>query len=56
MPGWGNWPRRSGEPRTGVRWSSALRDDHPASMDDLLRCYRDETARARAFVRTSAAW
>ncbi len=22
---------------------SALRDDHPASMDDLLRCYRDET-------------
>ena len=33
---------------------SALRDDHPASMDDLLRCYRDETARARAFVRDSA--
>ena len=22
---------------------SRLRDDHPASMDDLLRCYRDET-------------
>ena len=32
---------------------SGLRDDHPASMDDLLRCYREETARARAFVRES---
>jgi len=30
-----------------------LRDDHPASMDELLRCYREETDRARAFVRTS---
>jgi uncharacterized protein (DUF885 family) len=30
---------------------SGLRDDHPASMDDLLRCYREETARARQFVR-----
>jgi hypothetical protein len=32
---------------------SGLRDDHPVSMDDLLRCYRDETARARAFVRAT---
>jgi len=32
---------------------SGLRDDHPGSMQDLLRCYRDETARARAFVRES---
>ena len=32
---------------------SGLRDDHPSSMEDLLRCYRDETARARAFVRES---
>ena len=32
---------------------SGLRDDHPSSMDDLLRCYREETARARAFVRES---
>jgi uncharacterized protein (DUF885 family) len=30
-----------------------LRDDHPATMDELLRCYREETDRARAFVRTS---
>jgi uncharacterized protein (DUF885 family) len=29
----------------------SLRDDHPADMDDLLRCYREETARARQFVR-----
>jgi len=28
-----------------------LRDDHPASMDALLAAYRDETDRARAFVR-----
>ena len=28
-----------------------LRDDHPASMDELLRRYRNETDRARAFVR-----
>jgi uncharacterized protein (DUF885 family) len=32
---------------------SSLRDDHPASMDALLRYYRDETERARAFVRES---
>jgi uncharacterized protein (DUF885 family) len=32
---------------------SGLRDDHPASMEDLLHCYREETARARAFVRES---
>jgi uncharacterized protein (DUF885 family) len=30
-----------------------LRDDHPASMDALLEAYRDETDRARAFVRTN---
>jgi uncharacterized protein (DUF885 family) len=30
-----------------------LRDDHPGTMDDLLRCYREETDRARAFVRSS---
>jgi uncharacterized protein (DUF885 family) len=29
-----------------------LRDDHPADMDDLLRCYREETVRARDFVRS----
>jgi uncharacterized protein (DUF885 family) len=28
-----------------------LRDDHPASMDEMLRRYREETARARDFVR-----
>jgi uncharacterized protein (DUF885 family) len=28
-----------------------LRGDHPADMDDLLRSYREETARARDFVR-----
>jgi uncharacterized protein (DUF885 family) len=28
-----------------------LRDDHPGSMDELLASYRDETERARAFVR-----
>jgi uncharacterized protein (DUF885 family) len=28
-----------------------LRDSHPESMDELLRCYREETARAREFVR-----
>jgi uncharacterized protein (DUF885 family) len=28
-----------------------LRADHPVDMDDLLRCYREETLRARAFVR-----
>jgi uncharacterized protein (DUF885 family) len=28
-----------------------LRDDHPASMDELLLRYRNETDRARAFVR-----
>ena len=28
-----------------------LRDNHPASMDALLEAYRDETERARAFVR-----
>jgi uncharacterized protein (DUF885 family) len=36
-------------------WLTVLngqRDDHPASMDDLLRCYREETDRAREFVRT----
>jgi uncharacterized protein (DUF885 family) len=27
-----------------------LRDQHPASMEDMLRAYRDETAKARAFV------
>jgi uncharacterized protein (DUF885 family) len=35
-------------------WFSVLsrqRDDHPVSMDDLLRCYREETDRAREFVR-----
>jgi uncharacterized protein (DUF885 family) len=30
-----------------------LRDDHPGSMDELLQSYRDETERARTFVRTS---
>jgi uncharacterized protein (DUF885 family) len=30
-----------------------LRDDHPASMDELLEFYRAETERARTFVRTS---
>jgi uncharacterized protein (DUF885 family) len=30
-----------------------LRDDHPASMDELLAFYRAETERARTFVRTS---
>jgi uncharacterized protein (DUF885 family) len=30
-----------------------LRDDHPASMDELLESYRNETDRARAFVRTN---
>jgi uncharacterized protein (DUF885 family) len=30
-----------------------LRDDHPASMDALLAAYRDETDRARAFVRAT---
>jgi uncharacterized protein (DUF885 family) len=28
-----------------------LRDDHPASMDELLESYRNETERARRFVR-----
>jgi uncharacterized protein (DUF885 family) len=28
-----------------------LRDDHAKDMDDLLRCYREETAKARQFVR-----
>ena len=30
-----------------------LRDDHPATMEELLRCYRDETERARSFVRAN---
>jgi len=30
-----------------------LRDDHPASMDALLEAYRNETDRARDFVRTT---
>jgi uncharacterized protein (DUF885 family) len=36
-------------------WTSVierLRGEHPADMDDLLRCYREETARAREFVRS----
>ncbi len=28
-----------------------LRDHHPNSMDEMLRCYREETAKAQAFVR-----
>jgi uncharacterized protein (DUF885 family) len=32
---------------------NGLRDDHPGSMDELLLSYRDETERARTFVRTS---
>jgi uncharacterized protein (DUF885 family) len=28
-----------------------LRDAHPATMDEMLRCYRAETVRARDFVR-----
>jgi uncharacterized protein (DUF885 family) len=32
---------------------SRLRDDHPASMDELLESYRNETDRARAFVRAN---
>jgi uncharacterized protein (DUF885 family) len=30
-----------------------LRDDHPGSMEELLQGYRDETERARAFVRST---
>jgi uncharacterized protein (DUF885 family) len=30
-----------------------LRDDHPASMDELLASYRAETGRAKEFVRSS---
>jgi uncharacterized protein (DUF885 family) len=30
-----------------------LRDDHPGSMEEMLQSYRDETERARTFVRTS---
>ncbi|MGP0029360.1 MAG: DUF885 domain-containing protein [Acidimicrobiales bacterium] len=30
---------------------ATLRDDHPASMEDMLRRYRDETVRAREFIR-----
>jgi uncharacterized protein (DUF885 family) len=30
-----------------------LRGDHPGSMDELLRSYREETERARAFVRAT---
>ncbi|HVA06427.1 MAG TPA: DUF885 domain-containing protein [Acidimicrobiales bacterium] len=36
-------------------WTSVidrLRGEHPADMDALLRCYREETARAREFVRS----
>ena len=28
-----------------------LRSEHPVDMDDLLRCYREETLKAREFVR-----
>ena len=37
-------------------WTSVvnrLRDDHPRSMDEMLHSYREETDRARAFVRTT---
>jgi uncharacterized protein (DUF885 family) len=30
---------------------TGLRNDHATDMDDLLRCYREETAKARQFVR-----
>jgi uncharacterized protein (DUF885 family) len=39
----------------GPDWQAViegLREEHPATMDDLLRCYREETARARDFVRS----
>ncbi len=39
-----------GEERDWREVVRGLRDEHPASMDDMLRAYRDETAKAKAFV------
>jgi uncharacterized protein (DUF885 family) len=44
------------DPAVGTNWRALvdrLRDDHPASMEELLEFYRAETERARTFVRTS---
>jgi uncharacterized protein (DUF885 family) len=32
---------------------NGLRGEHPVDMDDLLRCYREETLKAREFVRAN---